>query len=837
MFIRSLEIKDNVRLMIRGTKHLKVDFNEIHQVILGSNGSGKSTLMNELSPLPSFGGDYFKDGYKIIVIEHNGLVYKLSSVFSNKAGVHSFVNETTGEELNPGGTQSVQRELVEDIFKYTDDLHAIMIDKVKFTDMSPLLRRQWLTRMSGTNLDYAINLFNQLKKRQRDEEGVVKHLANRLNKESADVVSEENIAILTKRTNEIKDKIKELYEHRVYEHLKLPTNYLENIDFLVKRAIDECKALLRVPDDLAVLGCKSYNDVLLKKQELVTKELSNKERLDSLFREHGEITNLFKTIEGITSEEDYNRLVEELSTLEKEIDKKRDKLKHIKQADDVISLAGFARGISNEICETLKDMIDNTEGYITTPKLTEANDKLEALNNQINGLQNQLKNAEHRLHHLNSVEDVNCPQCNNVFKPNINPTELPRVTKFIEETTAKINSLNEEKEKVVAYINEAEIYRVQYKRVNQLMATNIELDCIWNTVKPLMLNENHANYYITKITECVRDLELLSSIEVDHADLMKKSSLCASYKVSKVNEDMHKQRLDTINKNITELQYENSKLKENINLLDRVIHDHDTMMSHKATLLGTLGDLNQEITNFWTSLKKSVVDNLIDDENLKLANISASLNESLNIQNIIADITREHKESIERNANYKILLEEFNPTTGLIADFFKYFIIQFVEQMNIVISKVWEHDIEILPCDVDKDGITYKFPLRINGREYGPTDVSKGSNSQITISNFAFKIVLMIYLGMENYPLYLDELAPDLDEKHRINIVRFVRDYVESNRCSQMFMVSHYETGYGAFYNAEVLVLDDENLLEIPKNSNTHCVVVKDTPTEIKSCT
>ena len=89
-------------------------------------------------------------------------------------------------------------------------------------------------------------------------------------------------------------------------------------------------------------------------------------------------------------------------------------------------------------------------------------------------------------------------------------------------------------------------------------------------------------------------------------------------------------------------------------------------------------------------------------------------------------------------------------------------------------------------------------------------------------------------MGLDDYPLFLDELAPDLDEKHRINIMSFVRSFVESKRCSQLFMVSHYASGYGAFTNAEILVLDDENLLNIPQVYNEHATIRKDQTLDVE---
>ena len=84
-------------------------------------------------------------------------------------------------------------------------------------------------------------------------------------------------------------------------------------------------------------------------------------------------------------------------------------------------------------------------------------------------------------------------------------------------------------------------------------------------------------------------------------------------------------------------------------------------------------------------------------------------------------------------------------------------------------------------------------------------------------------------LGLTDYPLYLDELAPSLDEKHRINIMQYVKEFIETKQCSQMFMVSHYNSGYGVFAQAQVAVLDSANLLNIPNVYNEHVTILEKT--------
>ena len=104
-------------------------------------------------------------------------------------------------------------------------------------------------------------------------------------------------------------------------------------------------------------------------------------------------------------------------------------------------------------------------------------------------------------------------------------------------------------------------------------------------------------------------------------------------------------------------------------------------------------------------------------------------------------------------------------------------------------------------------------------------DIAKSSAAQKGIIDFAFKLVVMAYLGLHDYPLYLDELAQNFDEKHRSNIMDFVKNFVSGGECSQLFIISHFHNGHGIFTNAEVTILDDTNLLNLPDSYNKHVVI------------
>ena len=132
------------------------------QLILGTNGSGKSSILKELSPLPAHHSDFEKEGRKEIEISHNGKHYLLQSLFGQEGNRYPFIID--GENLNPGFTVTVYKELVKEHFNYTPEVHSLLIGSIRFPTMSINDRRNWFMKISDTDYTYALKYYQKLKK-------------------------------------------------------------------------------------------------------------------------------------------------------------------------------------------------------------------------------------------------------------------------------------------------------------------------------------------------------------------------------------------------------------------------------------------------------------------------------------------------------------------------------------------------------------------------------------------------------------------------------------------------------------------------------------------------
>jgi hypothetical protein len=193
---------------------------------------------------------------------------------------------------------------------------------------------------------------------------------------------------------------------------------------------------------------------------------------------------------------------------------------------------------------------------------------------------------------------------------------------------------------------------------------------------------------------------------------------------------------------------------------------------------------------------------------------------------LVEDIERQIEILTIEDEAAKLLVKELSPTEGLIAEGLLGFIRHFVGEMNDFIRNIWNYSLVIKDCAVENsDGaeLDYKFPLVVEGNEDDPIDdIEDGSTSIKDVVDMAFVVTAMQYLGMTDYPLFLDEPGASFDVQHRHAVADMIRSIVEMQRFSQVFMVSHYEDSYGAMANADVLVLCESNVTIPGDRYNQH---------------
>ena len=166
---------------------------------------------------------------------------------------------------------------------------------------------------------------------------------------------------------------------------------------------------------------------------------------------------------------------------------------------------------------------------------------------------------------------------------------------------------------------------------------------------------------------------------------------------------------------------------------------------------------------------------------------------------------------VENDINLlQILINELNPNTGLIGDSIKSFLGVFISEVNNIINRVWSYPLEVQALDGGDKGITYKFPVYTRG-EYNSSDISNTSESMREMINIAFRLVSLKYMGMDKFPLMIDEFGSSMDEVHLINAYDMLEEISEVNE-SQMFIIAHIKSCYNRFKNAGITIVSSLNM-------------------------
>jgi len=171
-----------------------------------------------------------------------------------------------------------------------------------------------------------------------------------------------------------------------------------------------------------------------------------------------------------------------------------------------------------------------------------------------------------------------------------------------------------------------------------------------------------------------------------------------------------------------------------------------------------------------------------------------------------------------------LLAKATSPNEGFPAEWIADFIKTFTANLNAQIAEIWTDVLLVKPCTLENGELSYKFPL-VSGEQWCETsDVSESSTGEGQIVNFVFRFVIMRYLGLQDFPLYMDEAGANFDEAHRPALVSFVKKLIASGEHEQIFLISHYIAQHGMLGNAQVCALSTDGVA-LPEHYNEHVLI------------
>ena len=818
MLIKKLILKNYKRLMLNNIKEFIYEPTSSFQLILGTNGSGKSSVLRELSPLPAFSGDYTKEGSKTIELEENNNFYRLISTFKN-GNKHTFIRND--EVLNNEGTAMVQKELVEKYFGYTQEIHQLLIGDVCLTDMAPQKRREWFTKLSPNNLTYAIDAFNFIKARFRDTQGAQSHINKRLTAETNALLSLTDIDNIDHRVELLKQDIILFLENRDPK-FNVPDMTEREIYRLIENIDEQSQKIISrtFSPRFGLFGNYSELDEYCKRLDEEYKLSIN--TLNMKTSEYADLENLMLSVKR-AGVDGIDGLKKKKIDIDNEIKTLSGKIRQFENVGDIETIVLRNNDVISLTENILQILPSNEEGYFSREKISQHEENLNKLKEKILSIRLTKGRAEERYEFVHNAKDVECPRCQHVWKPGISERELITLKEKIEECEKLLLNSDEEFKQASEYLAKAEEYVSLWRKFKNIVDDNQVFNVLWN----FLLEDNLVikspkkalSVLYTWKDDC-NNLFQLNELEKQRQNIQIAFDAANTIEsISGIN--AFQERMDSLTREIEKLTIDSQQKKDCLDINLELYNDASYILKEFTILEQLVDKLDFTFNEYQKGLKNVMLNDGIAEMNSTLGQIQNKLNEKQTLENLIKDLTKDAVNLEMDFSGYKLLMEELSPVNGLIADQLYGNIQCIVSQMNEIIAQIWTYDLEILPCGLDSGELDYKFPLHVKSALNEVNDVSEGSTAQIEVVNFAFKLVVMLYLNMSNNPLYLDEIGHSFDEQHRANIMNYIKLLIESKRHSQLFMISHYAPQYGAMTQAEICVLDSSNI-SMPFTHNKH---------------
>ena len=828
MKIVSLKLQNYNRIKLKHIQNFEYYPSEKIQIILGTNGSGKSSVLHELSPLPAESKNYGPDGNKTIVIEHLGSVYTLVSSFA-KGQHHSFIKDD--QELNQGGTYTVQKDLVKQYFSITPDIQEMMLGLNPFTNMSPAERRSWFTRLSDANYDYAIQVYNRVKERHRDVSGAIKTLKKDLVVQDNKVLSAAELKQLEDECNAWHTLLSFLLEHR------MPVQ--QDQEILQRQQDKKLSSIEFKTQSLSKLitKVKSYQDDLSTMDDDIAKIQADIRSFDHLsdhyFIEHKRLSEALSIAEKVNDQSVVN-IASDIKVLE---DKRQEILRNrpikVNLLTEPVYGQELLRNTEQWILPLVPTLIDfQNRGFTVETYQLKLKDK-EALDNEIQSLKTRIqKNIAVRNHYasLKNNTPIECPNCKHMWINHFDEQKYSAVQESISLDEQSVSQMLKTQEQLLAEIKDTEDYLNVFSQLDKIIERTSVFSDFWDYFlandyprkNPSQIPRVLDQYAATLFDEVLAQEKLAEIKNKNHLKILATEN-------KDLNTEQLKKQTQELQEKIASLQDKHRKQVQRLRYYKDIENDLQSLDKIEIELTKELSESEDMHAESIELLRRQTFNDLVRDTQSKMSVREKLLHEAKSHEMIVARLKAQLTSLENQEEVLKAVMKELSPTEGIIAEGLFGFMRLFVNQLNAIIKRIWTYPLVVQPCQLDSSGaveLNYKFPVIVDTQDHVRDDISKGSTAMKEVIDLAFMITAMKALHLGEYPLYLDEFGSTMDPTHKAATINLINMIMEQDNFTQLFMISHDSIQYGALSNTQVCVLASENML-LSKDSiyNQHVVI------------
>jgi len=816
MKLISIELKEFIPMSLTRKKYFKLEPKEIIQVILGTNGSGKTSLIREIVPGATARELYRKNGAKRAIYEHNHKTYIIS--YDAASNEHRLTED--GKELNESGNFKDQENLIFRLFGINNFVRSLITGEIRFSQLGPQKRRELFTAMSPVSFDYGLDFYTKTKESLNSTSAALRRTKKQLVEEIQKVVTDEQYQELIDKNKELHKELSILFNEKApiaqnsEELLHIQEHAYQSLSELVGRVFS---LELTPPLGMKIEGLEALElEIRACGEKLSAKESLLKDRsaqYESLKQKLASVTNI-----GNNSLQEVKAKIEQLQTEQKQL------LLNLKGQYESTQYEALASGIEShtylkleEIFSTLPLNDDlqysNTEFTKLKERFNVTITKLQEHGITRTRLQTQIAEIEK---HQSDPMTV-CPQCSHKWIVGFDPHNLQALKTALEKLNQDIFSLEQEKKELEQNLSDMQDFFNKYKDYVFIKNSNRHLDVLWQQLDHEHASFRYPRWALNTIGVFQRDCTILAQVVSIIRRIEKEqatATLLEQVDLDKLAEN--KNILSKLEAEITNLTWECKSLREELNLVLRYQQTLKLAFEQlKPQILNTKEKIEELQVQRIETIRQECIHELIKTFQSKLAMNEEILSKVDYQKGIVEHLSNQITELELEEIALKRLVDEVSPTNGLIAEGLMAFINTVLDQVNQIIEKVWTYGFVLLPCEFKTDGevgLTYRFPIDIDDGTNTIRDISEGSKAQKEITDAAFRIIAMIYLGFSDGMLFLDEFGDGFDPTHKASSVHAINTIIEQMSFSQLYMVSHIETSYGALKNNDICVLSDSNI-------------------------
>ena len=790
MLITYLRLEHYKRFPLSTVEIFEKEFTHKLTMIVGPNGCGKSSLISELSPLPAQKDNFYKGGYKEIHITHQDKQYRLISDFRTHATFSFFQNDV---DLNTAGNVTMQKELAYQHFGITEIIHKLLTGEESFTEMGLPARKKLFHAITHLNIDSILANYETLKEELKNNEFLQKNLTSQLVNEKHKLSDPELGQKLTDRVSVYRQHIdtllsirQEIYRYSHGKTIEESADALKQLE-LTKSSLWETNYIgltANNPKDLPRRISGLQTD--MKTMQTVLQSLYAK--LERLFREK-------KTLDS-TNNRNIEQLKLEGAELQRRIQASKQSLQILKDDSvDVNKTQASLQLLESSLPEILESLPPNPNGKYSKQNYTELLEKKNNYLQEQTKLLREHSSLSTELKEALTHKELNCPNCHHTWLPE----DVDLAIKTLTEKIKSIEIKQAEHEQLIkatdSLLNEQSTYLTQLSLLTTIYtSTKDALAPLWKVVTEKSLLREAPSQILQVVRTCLRECQTLTSIE----ELKKKNTETEELyqRVQELSYDskatLEKEILSTEDE-IYIIRMSQEEVSEAFKALLHIENVHSALRNLESASNLAKSDLQEANLKHLSLAIMKEIDSELSMSKISLIETEQEISKYKLAETSVKKLEAQLEEVNEHVKVLTILTDELSPKNGFIAKTISNFLNVVIGSINSIIAAVWDYKMILKPINVEENALNYRFKVEVEDR-HEIEDVSKISSGMKEITNLAMKITLYKLLGLDHFPVFLDETAANLDSLHTEKIVNWVHAIAASDRYSQIFLITHKES-------------------------------------------